>query len=261
MSEARRQNALTAMGVVSYVPRFILPGARASAPLPAEDVAALTADTPVTVDASVNVSGQRPRAPSASAIAALFDNDQNNDQPQPAPSRAAAVSPATTSRPRAAGHIALTLVTTDELLLVDSAMPSADETGHYTELLRNVLRAFGLSAPSQLYKPFIWPPARTSAIDLGLDSARQTLHAHLSRQLQERGAKALVLLGEQAWSLCLSEAVPVGRIDHKTGWPVPVLCLPALRPMLMQPALKAAFWQQGQALRELRVPQELVERS
>lgn len=269
MNETLRQHYLQALGIDSYMPRWILPAAAESPLLPAE----APAEEESRPDQAAAVEPARDKPAAAAGRAALI----RESTAEPAPSGRKALEGRSTGKPvlhqfalnywRLGPHIGV----------LDSRQPGAALPTE--QLLVNMGAALGIS-PSQAPPVTIqWPSPGGSpvATDLARSvlEARDMLRAFLAAQHEKQALHAVWLMGGSAIyhglsatelgedaedraviARVLGRRFPVslrgGAGQEDAGQRVEVIALPGLASMLKKPALKAAAWK---AIKHLRMSQ------
>ena len=202
MREPLRSRYLAALGVDNYVPRMILPGARLST-VCEWDVEALEAALLEPQPAAKSIA--RPLAAlindEAKAPPAVSLRERSTAPVQPAENEAqtaatSADKPSATSSviPSFALGIALAA---NGVMLIDDAPASAAARGAYERLLGAFLKAVNKDSHFAL-DVFSWPLRKSPHIAQDENAARETLAAHLQKQIQQRGLTTVLLLGETA---------------------------------------------------------------
>lgn len=190
MLEPSRSRYLAALGIDMYVPRVVLPGARVS-PLCEWDELPLAeiAEPPVLPELPGNVLEQKRSAP---PLTPVLDPSQK-------PTRATPIPPRETARvEHPVPKFALSVVlAANGVLLIDDAPASGAARNEYQRLLGNFLNAVNKDGQFVL-DLFVWPLRNSPAIVQNEQAARETLAAHLHKQIQQRAIKTVLLLGEAA---------------------------------------------------------------
>lgn len=250
MNERLRMEYLDAMGITMFVPRRVLPCARASVaamvPLAVPQVA--DAEEPPTPESShptvemelrQNIQdAPRPIQTSVNDIMESFTRPVRQVEIIPEP---AVVAPTGAAEPPV--QFALSIWRpSPALMILDSRHAGGALPTH--ALLDNILRAKGLA--SQLSKPDVlsWPPAGMAPMP-GWDAAREMLQAFLQARLERQPAQYLWLMGESACSAVLtgrSFADSLGLAINLDNLASLAVVLPSLADMLQQPSLKARTW-------------------
>lgn len=219
INETSRQEALANLGIQTYVPRFILPGA---SPAPGR---ARAQEDP------------RPQQPAVAREAV---------PEAPAAERAVAKPAAPTLAKGEDVRFQLAFIRVNERICALNQMPYAgvqqQPGGAQRKLFANLCRALGLDAASIGFdqQPFRWPFSESAHIDKSLAAARASLQAYLGEKQRENGFRVLLVMGEQL-------AAYIG--DQRAEGPDPVegdwrlFYTRSLDELLKMPALKAEAWQ------------------
>lgn len=280
MNELQRQQYLEALGVDSYMPRWVLPLApeprrcaaplaasiRASVPEPAALEAPVSESVAVDSVCEIMPDVAEPRAPATPAqpsgsVEAAQPTIQLLDEPAesspvalPAAKTDAAVTP-DVSFALGAWRIS------DDLLVVDSR--KAELALPVDALLVNMLSALGYP-PAALPKVEVvrWPREESAFHDRSEVAARAMSQAWLNARLETHPVKFLLLLGTEACHYLLpQEQAPAGQapqqsLEALSGKAVRLdalncsaIVVPSLVDILQRPALKAQVWQALQPLR------------
>lgn len=269
IGESQRQAYLRAIGVVQYVPRVPLPGALSSlnlealaaasdiAPpseIPAQDIPAQDISV-AGISAQVIPAAEPKSAPAEGAGPRRIDEllDFQPASKKPAGKAETASQPAIGQEKagRTVPRFALSVSVLGPFMIVDDAVDAHEQLPGYQQLLENIFFALGFSWRLDSSERFQWPMVKSAQVDQGEAAAGQALQAFLNRQLEQRGCRVLLLLGERAarFSGC-AELVAVQR-HTDTVFAPPVYRLPSAAALLTQPQQKAPFWRQLQGLREL----------
>lgn len=274
MNELQRQQYLDAMGIDTYMPRWILPGAPApvacdvsflphllEAPLAASTV---TAPVAAPVSGAVSgtvvtpVSGPVATPPLASAPRPVLDILAGGMATAPAIATAAAVAstPATAealAAPQPAVEFALSVWrVSPQLLVIDTrkaqlALPT-------DALLANILLALGYPArplpPADILR---WPLANSPFMGKTAADAREWLETFLETRLHADPVPHLLLMGEASvyilpegsdYTALLGQTVELPALQTRAL----VVC--GLSDMLLEPLRKRQTWQTLQPLRQ-----------
>ena len=250
MNERLRMEYLDAMGITMFVPRRVLPCARASVaamvPLAVPQVAdAEEPRIPESLHPTAEIElkqeipdNPRPIQTSVNDIMETFTRPARPAEVMPPP---AVVAPTGAAEPPV--QFALSIWRpSPALMILDSRHAGGALPTH--ALLDNILRAKGLA--SRLSKPdvLIWPPAGMAPMP-GWDAAREMLQAFLQARLERQPAQYLWLMGESACSAVLagrSFADSLGLAINLDNLASLAVILPSLAEMLQQPSLKARTW-------------------
>ncbi|MGQ9425465.1 hypothetical protein ACXYTJ_07345 [Gilvimarinus sp. F26214L] len=269
VNEASRRHYLHALGIESYVPRFVLPGAAESPILPDEPevtpVPAESGPEPVAanqarvVSEAASATGTKP-----SPVAEILgpEPDKKKARPQSEP-----------GVPRGTQHrfqLGAWRIDSDVVVL-DSRQPRAALP--VESLLSNIRAALGfggtpLAPPEQLR----WPHGESMNIPLeqSVVDARAMVHAYLAAQYEKQPFRTVLLMGGSATRHGLAATDSEGAIADAGGWngkamaallgrsfeldlggaiAVCAIPLPSLANLLQKPELKGRVWQ---AIRHLK---------
>lgn len=208
MIEPLRSQYLAALGVVNYVPRFVLPGAKTSVAYEWLDPDAVAlAETSAAVDttetAAVTTStlaedlAVTETPPSFQARKPITDT-ANDRAPR---DDAAVASPR--SQADAGPQFALSMVlAAGGILLIDAAPASSAERSAFQKLLNNMLPALRPAATQYVLDIFIWPLTRQPKVPRDAAAACEALAAYLHKQIAQRAIDTVLLLGEEAQRWC-----------------------------------------------------------
>jgi hypothetical protein len=238
MLEPMRSRYLAALGVDMYVPQLILPGAKLSTACE-WDVAALEAPVVAPPGIESIKTEVEPQVPMAQARVPVVESEKK-------PTRPATAEP-TSATPTAAVVVpkfALSIVrAANGVLLIDDA-PVAAARSEYERLLGNFLNAMLKDGQCSL-DIFFWPMHKSAQIVQDENAARETLAAHLHKQIQQRALHTVLLLGDaaQRW-VDLDAALGVD------GQALRCIRSTSLLACLREPALKRQLWND---VRELSV--------
>lgn len=229
--EIRRLQYLEAMGVDSYIPRQVLPGALPSVVLdwPEPSVAPLStvSSTAVADKNALQKLQQDLGVPQRKGPAA--SRDVNVTTPNAVPAK---TSSATASVMQC--QLAIFQPVHDLLVLV----PAQHTHAVHLQLLKNILLAIAVKTDHLVpLDNFIWPPRVVGPVKINpaLEAAQETLHSLLEGyQLKYHTKNILVFAGALAERLFPTEAN--------------VLCLPDLQQMLEDGAYKKITWHKIRSL-------------
>ena len=250
MNELQRQAYMDAMGVDCYIPRLNLPGAPDSVlcEMPAlvvapENNTAVPSETVTPVAKGKNGS--------AAAMQALMEDAE----PQPSRSqqsvKAVTEELVSTTSANPIPQFSLSIVRASNILIVDNGLPGHINPTDYLQLLHNILFAVGAGKQQLAIDSFIWPMVNNAQVDQSETAARQTLEAFLSRQVEQLQAKAVMVMGDTAINFISSEPLATGTLHTHPQWQVPVICTGSASPLLDDPSLKRAVWNDLQPLLQL----------
>ncbi|MEM0953844.1 MAG: hypothetical protein AAGI24_06860 [Pseudomonadota bacterium] len=231
MNELRRLAYLEAMDIPSFISRHDLPGA-----LPSTRLRINKAIDQVAVDSPLEAS---PVVPDAGSVAALMDAAPHRRQvPEPpVAAQAPRLSPPASEAPDVPVFTVVATIAGGWLWL-DEIPAGRDPGSAYAALLGAVCRA--LSLPETEVQPqfFNYPVAAGTALEAGVDGARDALFGFISGRILRFDPERVVLLGlrEQAW---FDRACLDGRAVTETV---------SAFAMLRDPGLKAEAWRTLSAL-------------
>lgn len=229
MLEPMRSRYLAALGVDMYVPQVILPGAKLSTACE-WDVAALEASipaAPVIESIKTEVASKVEMTPSRVVV---VDAEKKPPRQSTQPFIASPTTP-TVVVPKFALSIVLAA---NGILLIDDAPGPQSTRSEYERLLGNFLTAVNKDGQFSL-DIFFWPMHKNAQIVQDENAAKETLAAHLHKQIQQRALHTVLLLGDaaQRWvDLALD-------LDTQ-----PLRCIRSnsLLACLREPALKRQLW-------------------
>lgn len=241
MLEPRRSRYLRALGIDSYVPRVVLPGARPSVACEWE-VAAEPVASPVAESAAAVLEGLAPPpvtgTPAAERPVAVSRAPEIDLQPaaprltEQAPATPAAKPAAKSTDAEEAPRIALAIAVGGGVLVVDDAPANPAERGELQRLLGNILFALRSDGAAPVLDVFLWPMLKQPQLDRSAAAARETLAAHIQNQIQRNAVHTVLLLGGAARQWVEIDAAGL-RCVHS------VSALECLR----APATKRQLWQ------------------
>jgi hypothetical protein len=223
------------LGVDVYVPRAVLPRAKASVtplqPAMAEPVKSAAA-APAPAATRQRGDGQKATRPGLD-LPATAGAERARKAFAPAQPRA----PGSARSPR----FALLTVAFEGALLFVSDLKSAPLQpaleASVLQFLGEVMFALGrapASTPAPVY--FQWPLVNKPGADISGERARDVLAGFIDRQLRETRPQHVVLLGEQASRYIQAEG------EHLSGSQVQIWRSAALGKIFAQPQLKADLW-------------------
>lgn len=244
MNELRRQAYLEAMGIESYVPRAVLPGALPSSlcELPSITEQQVAAETTGLQGAEPSIVSQTFARGHAAAVQALFEDTDSPQVVNKAGSNMAELNklkPAAPAIPR----FSLSTVVTSNILLLDDGLAGHINPKEYQQLLQNILYAVvGHQALIKL-ETFNWPMTRNSQHDQSEEAARQALHSLIAKRTAQMDADSYVLvMGDNAGYYLSSEEVLAGQITTIKALASPILRTVSAVAMLDNPLLKRRAW-------------------
>lgn len=228
MNEVQRQQYLEAMGVDTYMPRWILPSA--AVPLACEPVVPQSKEHPKPQSSAQSIASPKPLEPQQASDAPIVTSDTSPSVEMPktepvasmpaksapidvlatmesaAPTAKKATTPASAksilegldNQKRPDPRFALSLWrVSDDVMVIDSRH---SELALPTEpLLKNIVAALGFdSQPLPKAEVLRWPMFENSYEPQGQEIARETLQAMLEGMLEAKPAKYLLLMGGEA---------------------------------------------------------------
>ncbi|CAA0124065.1 Uncharacterised protein [Halioglobus japonicus] len=238
MNELRRMAYLEALEIDSYVSRTQLPGAAvtrrlAIVPVAIEASAAgAHVDTP---DLTESVSGQQPEGFTRPDFD--FGTRKKNAEIEPPPE----VAPIGEAVPR----FSLSAIVAGGWLWLEElhGMPLTTEQVHLVQAMAHAL-ALSSGAGTPVAKPetaqFDWPLHNNRQLDQGEDAARASVAAFVSRRLEQRKCRGLVLLGESAAKRLAPSQLDIAAVSTVSS--AEILANPTLKKQVwhdLQPLLKA----------------------
>ncbi|SDJ71744.1 hypothetical protein [Microbulbifer yueqingensis] len=245
MHELHRAEYLQALGVTSYMPRFVLP----LAPEPRQ---AELPPTEAAADESQRASGPLPR--SAAQLVEVPAQPSGAATPRPAPQpevlrevgditreTRAAPRPSELAPPRqeVAPFVLSCWWLGEELLAVDSREPGAALP--VESLFNNIVRALAWHELPREQDRLRWPLAENRfAGPAAASDARDTCSSWLEAASARRPVKSIWLMGAQARDFCSPVALegPAGEWNGTR-----LLAMPSLSELLREPARKREVWQ------------------
>lgn len=255
LNERQRMQYLEAMGVETFVPRWVLPVARASVqcrlPVAAgghkQANAAQVHATVATAEAFAK--------PARALVDALLERESSlgGDPPEdkaasptPASNPVEAASQDDMSREIAAFSLAFWRVH-PQVMVVDSRQPAVLPT---EALLRALLAGLGLARSLPRAEIQVWPMAGSG--DRSWAAAREMMHAFLESRLLSQPVSYLLVMGGDAAKAILGDTAEASagciRLD---SFACEALVTPSLSELLLQPHLKAPLWNLLKPLRLL----------
>jgi hypothetical protein len=247
MNELQRQSYLSALGVESYAPRWLLPGA----PKPIQCEMPALAETAQVVEPATEAerheiptpasSGKGPKALSE-VMSEMAQPDRVPKAPQPIIARAArAAEPAVTPFTLSVWRSSL------PILILDAREPRAAIPTE--RLLRNLLRCLGDLDPASVGEEVLACPLVPKPT---VEDARGELSAWLEAELERRPVQKLILMGANAAQYLLPEGMDYSEsLWHRVeleAFKRPALVAPSLIELLREPMHKRRLWQAVQAL-------------
>ncbi|CAD5107880.1 energy transducer TonB [Zestomonas carbonaria] len=250
-AEQRRRAYLSAMQVVSWLPRVDLPFAAPSRPellLPAEppveeapsSPAALVAETPV-VSAPPMPKGERPSIEQARS--ALVSSPAPSASPAPQPEAVDAPPPVVERQ--APPRFALQLLRAGQcLLLVElpTGEPFQSRDPAYL-LLKDLLRAAGLpDSPQLIGEPVRWPLMTRGSLDQGPQAALEYVQGFVSARFEEQPCACLWLVGLPAVRFAGDADAEAFNRELRVDGLGSAWALPGLELLMEEPERKAELW-------------------
>lgn len=258
MNELQRAEYLSALGVPSYMPRFVLPLAppprQAELP-PVEDVAQASTNplprSAAQIRAALTPEGapepvpatqpppETPSAPVAPADNAVLRQVGEIAQGARSPAQQAPVVEVAPPPQQVAPFVLSCWWLGDELLAVDSREPGAALP--VEALFNNISRALNWHQLPREQDRLKWPlaenrfgPAASAA------EARDTCASWLEAASARRPVKSIWLMGRQAREFC----APLPLAEAVTDWQgIRILSMPSLSELLQAPERKRDLWQ------------------
>ncbi|WP_237060842.1 hypothetical protein [Microbulbifer sediminum] len=260
MHERHRAEYLQALGVTSYMPRFVMPLApeprqallppaepdgesrRVNSPLPRSAAQLMEASaeraTAAGVDAGPVPSPAPQPAPQPEVLREVGDITRQT-RVEPAPARPTELAP---PRQEVAPFVLSCWWLGDELLAVDSREPGAALP--VEALFNNIVRALGWHELPREQDRLRWPLAENRfAGPAAASDARDTCASWLEAASARRPVKSIWLMGSQAQQFC--SPVPFNGDEEQAGsWNgIRLLALPSLSELLREPGRKRDVWQ------------------
>lgn len=266
VDELQRRAYLDAMGVDSYMPRFVLPAAPPSLlcarPLTApqtgtEAAKAVPARAPDQL-AALRSSAPEP-APAAATTASAAQQGSRHlrallDMPLVTECVEPSVAKAAVANGSAAGPVRFSLVVmsvSQGILVLDDAGTDAEADAH-TALLHNLLFALGVDTANSSRELFAWPKTSSARLESGAAAASQSLCAFLHRLVEHSGARALLLMGSSAAAYATPGVSEQGQARYPWArFAVPVFTVSSALQALREPGQKAPLWRELTALRRM----------
>ncbi|WP_397432874.1 energy transducer TonB [Pseudomonas chlororaphis] len=244
--ESRRRAYLSAMQVVSWLPRTELPFAAPSRPEllviaePVVEAPAVPAPVAKTVAEPVAKPAERPKIevprPASAAVRPVSKPVEEAEE-APAPVKAPPVPP-----PR----FALQLLRAGRcLLLVELPTGEAFQSRDPAYLLlKDMLRAAGLpDSPQILAEPVRWPMLTRGNLDQGPDAARDFVQAFVGARVEEEPCVCLWLIGLPAVRFAGEADAQAYNRELQVEGLGSAWALPGLELLMEEPQRKADVWQ------------------
>ncbi|MDI3322983.1 hypothetical protein QKW35_01225 [Pontibacterium granulatum] len=282
IEEQQRHQYLDALGISSWLPRDVLPGAAPSADwiwdfsYPAPDIPFVEKGTPGTpaaeANAALKVDPAAARAsltrsfgdaPKPEVKAALWKKDAPVEPQKPAAKPlleptaddASHSDTADQKNSKPQPRFKLALARYGRVLVVDSLPPQSlqDFSKQHDALAAAIVRSVGGAQVALQEKASLlpWPAFASPTLPQGYDDALQTVQHKLDLLLEKGGVEAVLLLGESAAQMVLDRDEDLSllsgilfslRADTK------VLATHSLTEAMQVPGIKADMWQQLQPL-------------
>jgi hypothetical protein len=250
MHELHRAEYLEALGVPSYVPRYVLPLAPTprQAQLPVAEPKPAVNPLPHSADQILDtvsraapepVPPQAPvRPPEPPQVARELESLVADTRP-PAVAEQGLAATVESAEVRVEPFVLSCWWIGDELLAVDSREPGAALP--VEALFNNMVRALGWHDLSREQDRLRWPMAENRfAAAASASDARDTCSIWLEGASARRPVKTIWLMGQQARDFC----APVPLVDGVADWNgIRVLSMPSLSELLQAPERKREVWQ------------------
>jgi hypothetical protein len=233
VQEPLRSQYLAALGIDNYVPRFILPAAKLSE----QCVWIESNNESVDADsARVETLQNKSIAPSSVNQTIQSEKTQRTPVADTAIRRTEAIGANIAEKPAhtpiAGPQFALSIVlAAGGILLIDDAPVSSAERSGYQKFLSNMLPALRPAAAQYVLDIFLWPMTQQPKISRDAAAAKETLTAHLHKQIQQRAIDTVLLLGTTAQQWCVLAEANVRIVKSSS-----------LLACVRDPALKRQLW-------------------
>lgn len=259
MNERQRMHYLDALGIDTFVPRFVLPVAKLSAPCALPAVAAAEPESvlvnePVHGLASPVVGGEERRVLDDIVRATQIPGPSKNDDASETASLSASLDAPLSEATAAPVRFSLALWHLGKVQVIDSrrqgdALPT-------DALLSNILQAVGcldLNLPKA--EMLQWPMVERQQHG-GWPAAQELVQGFLDGRLLSRPVAYLFLFGDDAARAVLGEGCDITQTRYACV-PVPAfeaeaIVLPSLAEILYQPECKRDVWRALSGLPKLR---------
>ena len=282
IEEQQRHQYLDALGISSWLPRDVLPGAAPSADwiwdfsYPAPDIPFAEKGTPGTsvaeAKAALNVDPAAARAsltrsfgdaPKPEVKEALWKKDAPAEPQKPAAKPVlepvaddTAHSDTDAQKPtKPQPRFKLALARYGCVLVVDSLPPQSlqDYSKQHDALAAAIVRSVSGAQVALQEKPSLlpWPAFASPTLPQGYDDALQTVQHKLDLLLEKGGVEAVLLLGESAAQMVLDREEELGQLSgilFSLRADTKVLATHSLTEAMQVPGLKAEMWKQLQPL-------------
>ncbi len=142
------------------------------------------------------------------------------------------------------------MVRAGDTVIVDEGLTGDTDPRAYTGLLQNLLFALGAGSPQPAVEAFVWPVSRGRGhhVDQSATAAREALAAFLAKQVQQTGARQLVVMGETAHQYIEALPAKAGVLEQHSGFAVRAIVTRSAARALREPALKRQIWDDLQPL-------------
>lgn len=255
MNEVQRRQYLQAMGVDSYQPRLVLPGALPSklCELPSELLPEMLRESsvasPVEIPSDEVIPSSINKANfSDAAKLALEAVKPTSASPVMTTKEAIQQVEKKPSEKTVAPHFSLSIIRGENILIIDKGLPGNINPNEYLQLLQNMLFALGAGKQKMAIDAFVWPMVKSNTVDQSEVAARQTLEAFLAKQIEQLGAKYLLLMGDDSAHYISTQPLPVGQLVEQSNLGVKVIQTFSASDMLQNTLLKRDVWQHLQPL-------------
>lgn len=245
MNELHRQAYLDAIGVDSYFPRAVLPGA-----LPSPQCLIEIKAPELTADAIAEQQNAAASAKTSSAVkdvmASMGFSQDTNQKPVPAKKVEQPTAQPTANVPEADSktvpEFSLQLLVGERFCLLAKAVPDS-QAQPYHQMLVNILFALGEQSQTQIF-PFSWPMINSSAVDQSLPIATEALDTYVNDKVEK---KTLIILGDAVKYLSLAEK-GAAKLHAAAGYNY--LITGCAVEAFTKPALKRGIWDDLLAVRQ-----------
>jgi hypothetical protein len=257
MNELHRQAYLDAMGVDSYFPRAVLPGALPSPVCLIEINSEITAELAqdITVNQDGSFSKSESMAKDVLASMGLGDISQAGAQPAIKPNPQTIEQPLLTdqqgvvdqnSDSAAVPHFALSLINGSQYTLLSLAVFEPQQQA-YQHMMVDILTALGDQAQAQ-FQGFNWPMINSSAVDQSLPVAKEALDAFVK---DNAGQRTVIIFGDVANYLSVAKSKKASIEQcHKNGFKFLIAACTAKA--FAEPMLKRDVWDDLLAIRQIK---------
>ncbi len=253
MNELQRMQYLETMGVDTFVPRWVLSGARQSSRCVLPQANPTQVDLSVrplagaATGASMPIAQHDAAASSPQAVGALVDALRETQPARKAPVAESLASSRVPGRPVEQVSFSLAFWRVHpRLIVVDSRQPKALPT---EALLASIVSALQLSDRLPRADIQNWPVPGSR--DSGWNAAQEMIQAYLESRLDGEPVSHMVLMGTNAARAIAPETLadlPEGQI-HLAKFACHAILTPSLAELLLEPGRKAQLWTQLAPLR------------